>query len=88
MVSFKWRKFICDKDNYYRLSVICGFLRCIGLDTFKKMTRFTKHFFTLINACSSTVAHGCIATIDIAVMALAIFRRFVDAKALSRLFKK
>jgi hypothetical protein len=34
------------------------------------------------------VAHGCIATIDIAVMALAIFRRFVDAKELSRLFKK
>jgi len=63
-------------------------LRCIGLDTFKKMTRFAKHFFTLINACSLVVAHSFIATIDIAMMASAIFRRFVDAKALSMLFKK
>ncbi|WP_183132939.1 hypothetical protein [Pseudomonas coronafaciens] len=86
MVRFKRRKFIYPEDNRYRLSVICGFSRCGGLDTFKKMTRFTKHFFTLINACSSTVAHCCTATIDIGVMALAIFRRFVDAKALSGLF--
>jgi hypothetical protein len=52
------------------------------------MTRFAKHFFTLINACSLVVAHSFIATIDIAMMASAMFRRFVDAKALSMLFKK
>ncbi|KOG04819.1 Uncharacterized protein AC518_1690 [Pseudomonas syringae pv. syringae] len=46
MVSSGQWKFIYPEDNCYRLSGICGFLRCIGLDTFKKMTHFTKHFFT------------------------------------------